>query len=67
MHLSFYASVRMDIRRVSQIKQGDEIIGNHCRVKVVKKKSPHLLGKQSLISCTIKELVDQGCFGFSGR
>lgn len=36
--LKFYASVRMDIRRVSQIKQGDEIIGNHCRVKVVKNK-----------------------------
>ncbi len=36
--LKFYASVRMDIRRISQIKQGDEIIGNHCRVKVVKNK-----------------------------
>jgi recombination protein RecA len=36
--LKFYASVRMDIRRTSQIKQGDAIIGNHCRVKVVKNK-----------------------------
>ncbi len=36
--LKFYASVRMDIRRVSQIKQGEEVIGNHCRVKVVKNK-----------------------------
>lgn len=36
--LKFYASVRMDIRRVSQIKQGDEVIGNHARVKVVKNK-----------------------------
>lgn len=36
--LKFYASVRLDIRRTSQIKQGDEIIGNHCRVKVVKNK-----------------------------
>lgn len=36
--LKFYASVRMDIRRISQIKQGDAIIGNHCRVKVVKNK-----------------------------
>lgn len=36
--LKFYASVRMDIRRVSQIKQGDEIIGNRTRVKVVKNK-----------------------------
>lgn len=36
--LKFYASVRMDIRRTSQIKQGDRAIGNHCRVKVVKNK-----------------------------
>lgn len=36
--LKFYASVRMDIRRISQIKQGEEVIGNHCRVKVVKNK-----------------------------
>lgn len=36
--LKFYASVRLDIRRTSQIKQGDNIIGNHCRVKVVKNK-----------------------------
>lgn len=36
--LKFYASVRMDIRRISQIKQGDEIIGNRTRVKVVKNK-----------------------------
>jgi recombination protein RecA len=36
--LKFYSSVRMDIRRLSQIKQGDAIIGNHVRVKVVKNK-----------------------------
>lgn len=36
--LKFYASVRLDIRRLSQIKQGDSAIGNHCRVKVVKNK-----------------------------
>ncbi len=36
--LKFYASVRMDIRRVSQIKQGDEVVGNRTRVKVVKNK-----------------------------
>jgi recombination protein RecA len=36
--LKFYASVRMDIRRISQIKTGDSIIGNHCRIKVVKNK-----------------------------
>lgn len=36
--LKFYASVRMDIRRIAQIKQGEEIIGNRTRVKVVKNK-----------------------------
>ncbi|MFT4532133.1 MAG: recombination protein RecA [Candidatus Saccharimonadales bacterium] len=36
--LKFYASVRMDIRRTSQIKTGEEIIGNRVRVKVVKNK-----------------------------
>ncbi|MDZ7744640.1 MAG: recombinase RecA [Candidatus Saccharibacteria bacterium] len=36
--LKFYSSVRMDIRRTSQIKQGEEIIGNRTRVKVVKNK-----------------------------
>lgn len=36
--LKFYASVRLDIRRFDSIKQGDEIIGNRTRVKVVKNK-----------------------------
>jgi recombination protein RecA len=36
--LKFYASVRMDIRRTSQIKSGDDVIGNRTRVKVVKNK-----------------------------
>ncbi|MGH7239136.1 MAG: recombinase RecA, partial [Candidatus Saccharimonadales bacterium] len=36
--LKFYASVRMDIRRTAQIKQGEKVIGNHTRVKVVKNK-----------------------------
>ncbi|MCQ2345247.1 MAG: recombinase RecA [Paludibacteraceae bacterium] len=36
--LKFYASVRMDIRRVSQIKEGEDILGNQVRVKVVKNK-----------------------------
>lgn len=34
--LKFYASVRLDIRRVGSIKRGDEIVGNETRVKVVK-------------------------------
>jgi recombination protein RecA len=36
--LKFYASVRMDIRRLAQIKQGEQVIGNHTKVKVVKNK-----------------------------
>lgn len=36
--LKFYASVRCDIRRIGQIKQGDNVIGNRTRVKVVKNK-----------------------------
>ena len=36
--LKFYASVRLDIRRIGQIKNGEEIVGNHTRVKVVKNK-----------------------------
>jgi len=36
--LKFYASVRMDIRRIGAIKKGDEVIGNHTRVKIVKNK-----------------------------
>src|SRR6201995_5933629 len=36
--LKFYASVRLDIRRMAQIKDGEEAIGNHVKVKVVKNK-----------------------------
>jgi recombination protein RecA len=36
--LKFYASVRLDIRRIGQIKERDEVIGNQTRVKVVKNK-----------------------------
>ena len=36
--LKFYASVRLDIRRIGQIKDGDEIVGNRTKVKVAKNK-----------------------------
>jgi recombination protein RecA len=36
--LKFYASIRLDIRRVGQIKDGEEVIGNQTRVKIVKNK-----------------------------
>jgi len=36
--LKFYASLRLDIRRISQIKEGENVIGNRTRVKIVKNK-----------------------------
>ena len=36
--LKFYASVRLDIRRIGAIKNGEEVVGNQTRVKVVKNK-----------------------------
>ena len=36
--MKFYASVRLDIRRMAQIKDGDEAVGNRVKVKVVKNK-----------------------------
>ena len=36
--LKFYSSVRLDIRRVTSIKDGDQVIGNQVRVKIVKNK-----------------------------
>ena len=36
--LKFYASVRMDVRRIDSIKQGENIVGNRTRVKIIKNK-----------------------------
>jgi recombination protein RecA len=36
--LKFYASTRVDIRRIAQLKEGDEAMGNRARVKIVKNK-----------------------------
>jgi recombination protein RecA len=36
--LKFYASVRLDIRRTGAVKEGDEVVGNETRIKVVKNK-----------------------------
>jgi recombination protein RecA len=36
--LKFYASIRLDIRRIGAIKSGEEVVGNETRVKVVKNK-----------------------------
>jgi recombination protein RecA len=36
--LKFYSSIRLDIRRITSIKEGDQVVGNHVRAKVVKNK-----------------------------
>ena len=46
--LKFYASVRLDIRRATQLKDGEEVIGNQTRVKVVKNKVTHTFRKEKL-------------------
>ena len=38
--LKFYSSVRIDIRRIAAIKDGDSVVGNRTKVKVVKNKLP---------------------------
>ena len=50
--LKFYSSVRLDIRRVEQIKDGAEVVGNRTRVKVVKNKVAHPSSRPSSTSCT---------------
>lgn len=55
--LKFYASVRLDIRRTGAIKDGDEVVGNETRVKVVKTRLQHRSSKPNSKSFTAKVLT----------
>ena len=50
--LKFYSSVRLDIRRIGSIKEGDEIVGNETRVKVIKNKVAPFSNRQNFRLCT---------------
>ena len=58
--LKFYASVRLDIRRVESIKQDGNVIGNRVRVKVVKNKVA--LERLNLILFMVKEYLNLETF-----
>lgn len=57
MALKFYSSVRLEIRRAAQIKQGDKIIGNRVKVKVVKIRWPRPFAPANLILCTTRAFL----------
>ena len=72
--LKFYSSVRLDIRRIAAIKDGDQVVGARCKVKVVKNKvaAPFRLGEFDIdydegIS-RVGELIDLGVqYGMVGK
>lgn len=66
MALKFYSSVRMDVRRIGQVKRGDEVVGNLVRVKVVKNKvaPPFKVAEFEMLYdsgiCRSGEVIDMG-------
>ncbi|MDH4129493.1 MAG: DNA recombination/repair protein RecA, partial [Spirochaetota bacterium] len=74
--LKFYSSVRLDIRRVESLKKGEDIIGNHVKVKVVKNKmaSPFKVAEFDILfdqgipfhSCLLDAAAEIGAIQKSG-
>ena len=56
--LKFYASVRIDVRRVETLKAGGELIGNRTKAKIVKNKMAPRSGRRSSTSCTARAFPD---------
>lgn len=52
--LKFYASVRLDIRRIGAVKEGDNVVGSETRVKVVKTKLQRRSNRLNSRSFTVK-------------
>ena len=52
--LKFYSSIRLDVRRIETIKQGNDMVGNRTRIKVVKNKVAPPFKQAEVISCTVK-------------
>src|SRR4029453_11457854 len=60
--LKFYASLRLDIRRIGPVKEREAVIGNHVRVKVVKNRVRRRSGRRSSTSCSTKASATRRCW-----
>lgn len=58
--LKFYSSVRLEVRRAEQLKQGNDVMGNKTRIKVVKTKSLLRSVRLKWTLCTVKESPKKG-------